>query len=97
MNSHVLPQDEGVLVAGVHLDVRIGVVFSGRRAVDPRYVQVHRRRPVGEADLAGHGNSMTFVARHLFWYRRTIFGADLPDLPDLIYQNSCCLTRAQRD
>src|SRR5215467_9146865 len=48
----VLAQDIGVLVAGVDLDVGIGVVLGGLGSVNPRDVQVRNASTIGEADLS---------------------------------------------
>jgi hypothetical protein len=63
----VLAQDIGVLVAGVDLDVGIGVVLSRLRSVNPGDVKVQDSGAVGKPDLArGHVVSGTHRASRSF-------------------------------
>ena len=48
----VLPEDDGVLVVRVGLDVRVRVVLRGRRAVDPRHAQRTGDRCTGSHDVS---------------------------------------------
>ena len=55
MDRLVLAQDVGVLVAGVDLDVGIGVVLGGLRSVNPGDVQIRDASTIGEVNLSHQG------------------------------------------
>jgi hypothetical protein len=63
VHRHVLPQDHGVVVVVVDLDLRVSVVLGRRRAVDPSHVQV--AWPVGQElvlEVDAHGDIVAETA-----------------------------------